>query len=50
MLVKLFNVFVLLKSSSFRLGGGLVVKNLPTNAGFRPWSGKIPGATGQLSL
>ena len=32
---------------------GLVVKNLPANAGhteFNPQSGKIPGATGQPSL
>ena len=29
--------------------GGLVVKNLPTNAGFDPWSGTIPRATGQTS-
>ena len=32
--------------------GGAVVKNLPANTGahgFKPWSGKIPRATGQLS-
>ena len=32
--------------------GGLVVKNLPANAGdteFSPWSGKIPHAVEQLS-
>lgn len=40
MLVKLFNIFAFLKSSSFRLAGGLVVKNLPTNA----WvMGSVPG-------
>ena len=30
--------------------GGAVVENPPANAGFEPWSGKIPHATEQLSL
>ena len=30
--------------------GGPVVKNLPCNAEFNPWSGKIPHAVQQLSL
>ena len=29
--------------------GGAVVKNLPANAGFEPWSGKIPHAAERLS-
>ena len=30
--------------------GGAVVKNPPANAGFEPWSGKIPHAVEQPSL
>ena len=39
----------LIKITFLDFPGGLVVKNLPTNAGFDPWSGKIPCATGQIS-
>ena len=32
------------------LPGGSVIKNLPADAVFGPWSGKIPNAEEQLSL
>ena len=42
-----------LKGGGWNFSGGPVVKNLPANAGghrFDPCSGKIPQASGQLSL
>ena len=36
-------------STCWGFPGGAVVKNLPANEGFKPWSGKIPHAAEQPS-
>ena len=38
------------KERELGFSGGSVVKNLPANAGFNPWSRKIPRVMEQLSL